>query len=447
MFVLDVTTPGQGRIAAHNRASSFRKRGFAKSNEVRTVSRTDDAGHPATAKSVGVPPHGPSSVDDHLDECRRLMKRAIHLAQQGRGRVEPNPMVGCVIARNDRLIGEGWHRRFAGPHAEIEALKACTGSPKGATAYVSLEPCCHVGKTPPCTDALIQAGIRRVVVALPDPRVHAGKNGVDLLRRAGIEVDIGTEATAAAELLAPYLTRACLHRPYVIAKWAQSLDGKLSTSSGDSRWISNESSRRFVHQVRARVDAILVGSRTVIADDPCLTARDVPLRRRAKRIVLDTHLRLPLGCRLVETAREIPTLIFTAAKCAESPKAKRLQARGVQVEPCRTKGGRISPKAVLSRLAQLEVTNLLVEGGPTILTTFFEAGVVDEAYVFTAPMLIGGRDAPSAIGGRGALTIARARRPLSMKSRRCGDDTLFVMRFTDPPLTRRERSRNLPKIR
>ncbi|MCH8241283.1 MAG: bifunctional diaminohydroxyphosphoribosylaminopyrimidine deaminase/5-amino-6-(5-phosphoribosylamino)uracil reductase RibD, partial [Planctomycetes bacterium] len=231
------------------------------------------------------------------------MKRAIHLAQQGRGRVEPNPMVGCVIARKDRVIGEGWHRRFAGPHAEIEALKVCTGSLRGATAYVSLEPCCHVGKTPPCTDALIQAGIRRVVVALRDPRVHAGKNGVDLLRRAGIEVDIGTEATAAAELLAPYLTRACLHRPYVIAKWAQSLDGKLSTSSGDSRWISNESSRRFVHQVRARVDAILVGSQTVIADDPCLTARDVPLRRRAKRIVLDTHLRLPLGCRLVETAR------------------------------------------------------------------------------------------------------------------------------------------------
>lgn len=402
------------------------------------MSRTDDAGRP---------PHGPPRVDDHLDECRRLMQRAIILAQRGRGRVEPNPMVGCVIARNDRLIGEGWHRRFAGPHAEIEALKACTGSPKGATAYVSLEPCCHVGKTPPCTDALIQAGIRRVVVALRDPQVHSGQNGVALLRRAGIEVDVGTEAIAAAELLAPYLTRACLHRPYVIAKWAQSLDGKLSTSSGDSRWISNESSRRFVHQVRARVDAILLGSQTAIADDPCLTARDVPLRRRAKRIVLDTHLRLPLACRLVETAREIPTLIFTAAERAKSPKANRLQARGVQVEPCRTKGGRISPRAVLSRLAQLEVTNLLVEGGPTILTTFFEEGVVDEAHVFTAPMLIGGRDAPSAIGGRGALTIARARRPLSVKSRRCGDDTLSVMRFTDPPLTRQASSRNLPKIR
>lgn len=411
------------------------------------MSRTDDAGHPATEKSVGVPPHGPSRVDDHLDDRRRLMQRAIILAPKGRGRVEPNPMVGCVIARNDRIIGEGWHRRFAGPHAEIEALTACRGSTKGATAYVSLEPCCHVGKTPPCTDALIQAGIRRVVVALRDPRIHSGKKGVDLLRRAGIKVDIGTEAGAAAEILAPYLTRACLHRPYVIAKWAQSLDGKLSTSSGDSRWISNESSRRLVHKVRARVDAILVGAQTVITDNPCLTARDVPLRRRAKRIVLDTNLRLPLGGRLVETAREIPTLVFTTAERAKSSKARRLQARGVQVEPCRTKGGRVSPRAVLSRLAQLEVTNLLVEGGPTILTTFFEAGLVDEAYVFTAPMLIGGGDAPSAIGGRGALTIARALRPLSVKSRRYGDDTLSVMRFTDPPLTRRGRSRNVPKSR
>jgi diaminohydroxyphosphoribosylaminopyrimidine deaminase/5-amino-6-(5-phosphoribosylamino)uracil reductase len=344
-------------------------------------------------------------------------------------------MVGCVIARNDRIIGEGWHRRFAGPHAEIEALTACKGSPKGATAYVSLEPCCHVGKTPPCTDALIQAGIHRVVVALRDPRAHSGENGVALLRRAGIKVDIGTEAGAAAEVLAPYLTRACLRRPFVMAKWAQSLDGKLSTISGDSRWISNESSRRFVHQIRARVDAILVGSQTAIIDDPCLTARDVPLRRRAKRIVLDTRLRLPLGCRLVETAREIPTLIFTSAERAKSPKGKRLQARGVQVEPCRTKGGRISPRAVLSRLAQLEVTNLLVEGGPTILTSFFEDDVVDEAHVFTSPMLIGGRDAPSVIGGRGAPTVSNALRPRLIKTRRCGDDTLSVMRFTDPPLT------------
>lgn len=410
------------------------------------MSRTDNAGRPATAKSVGLPPHGPPRMDGQLDECRRLMKRAINLAHKGRGWVEPNPMVGCVIVRKDRVIGEGWHRRFAGPHAEIEALKACTGNPKGATAYVSLEPCCHVGKTPPCTDALIQASIRRVVVALCDPRFPSGQNGIARLRRAGMKVDIGTEAMAAAELLAPYLTRACLHRPYVIAKWAQSLDGKLSTSSGDSRWISNESSRRFVHQVRARVDAILVGSRTAIADDPCLTARDVPLRRRAKRIVLDTHLRLPLRGRLVETAREIPTLIFTAAQYAESSKANRLQARGVHVEPCRTKGGRISPGAVLSRLAQLEVTNLLVEGGPTILTTFFEAGVVDEAHVFTSPMLIGGHDAPSAIGGRGVRAVSGALRPRLIKTRRCGDDTLSVMRFTDPPLTPDTSSRNDRKI-
>lgn len=354
-------------------------------------------------------------------------------------------MVGCVIAKNDRVMGEGWHRRFGESHAEVEALRACIGNPRGATAYVSLEPCCHVGKTPPCTDALIQAGISRVVIALRDPQRHTGRSGIEVLRRAGLQVEVGIESNSAAEVLASYLTRVCLRRPFVIAKWAQSLDGKLSTRSGNSRWISNETSRRLVHKLRARVDAILVGSQTVIVDDPRLTARNVPRQRRAKRIVLDTHLRLPLHCRLVETARKIPTLIFTAAESATSPKANRLRALGVQVEACRTRGDHVSLKMILSRLAQLDVTNLLVEGGPTILTALFEADLVDEAHVFTAPLLIGGRHTPSVIGGRGASAVSDARRPLSMKTRRCGHDRLYIMRFTDPPRTVQTISKARPK--
>ncbi|GAF88580.1 unnamed protein product, partial [marine sediment metagenome] len=210
---------------------------------------------------------------DPLDH--RMMARAIALARRGEGHVEPNPMVGCVIVRNRRSIGEGYHRRFGGPHAEIEALLACTRDPQGATVYVSLEPCCHHGKTPPCTDALIAARVARVVVAARDPNPVVRGRGIRRLRTAGIDVETGVLEGEAAEVLAPYATRVRLYRPFVIAKWAQSLDGKLATRTGHSQWISCEASRRRVHRLRARVDAILVGCGTVLADDPLLTARGV----------------------------------------------------------------------------------------------------------------------------------------------------------------------------
>ena len=360
------------------------------------------------------------------------MRRAISLARKGIGRVEPNPMVGCVITRGEKIIGEGYHRRFGGPHAEVEALRSCSSPPEGATVYVSLEPCSHYGKTPPCADALIAAKVARVVVGLRDPSPEVDGRGIRRLCRAGITVDSGVEQAAAAELIAPFLTRILRNRPYVIAKWAQSLDGKLATRTGHSQWISGEESRRLVHKLRARVDAVLVGSGTVKRDDPLLTARGVRVLRTARRAVLDGRLRTPNQCQLIDTANEIPTLVITGADSAASPKAQRLRNRGVEVVACRRRRGHLDLSAGLAKLAAMGVTNLLLEGGPTLLTAFIEARLVDEAYIFTAPKLIGGRDAPTAYGGTGAAQINDSPAIHLTQTRRLGDDVLHRLRLTDP---------------
>jgi diaminohydroxyphosphoribosylaminopyrimidine deaminase/5-amino-6-(5-phosphoribosylamino)uracil reductase len=359
-----------------------------------------------------------------------MMARAVALARKGEGRVEPNPMVGCVIVRDGRVIGEGYHRRFGGPHAEIEALRACKVSPRGATAYVSLEPCCHQGKTPPCTEALISARLSRVVVAVRDPNPAVQGRGIRRLRSAGIEVRTGVLEQEAAEVLAPFTTRVTLKRPYVIAKWAQSLDGKLATETGDSRWISCEASRRLVHRLRARVDAILVGSGTVLADDPLLTARGVRLRRQAIRVVLDGRLRLSNNCQLAVTAGAIPTLVLTTTARGATRKANSLRRRGVEVVSCRVRHGRLLLVDALRQLAKREMTNVLVEGGPTILTALLEGGLVDEAFVFTAPLLLGGHRAPGVLGRHGAKRLSAAVKPRSARTQTSGDDILHRMRFT-----------------
>ena len=369
----------------------------------------------------------PTEVD------RQHMCRALALARRAEGRVEPNPMVGCVIARGARVLGEGCHRCFGGPHAEVEALRACTENPRGATVYVTLEPCNHHGKTPPCTEALIAARVGRVQAAVRDPNPALRGNGAARLRRAGIPVEFGLEAQAACRLLAPYLTSIHLPRPYVIAKWAQSLDGKLATRTGDSRWISGEASRRRVHKLRARVDAILVGAETARRDDPQLTARGVPLRRRAVRVVLDGKLRLSLRAQLVRTAREVPTWVFTSSGAARSAKARQLTGRGVEVIPVKARGDRLVLLEVLKKLHRRAVTNLMVEGGAGVLSSFFTAGLIDEALVFVAPMLIGGADAPAVLAADGVRDIAAALRPASCKTSRSGSDTLWHLRWDHLP--------------
>jgi len=365
-----------------------------------------------------------------------MMRRALTLAKKGEGRVESNPMVGCVIVRDGRIIGEGYHRRFGGPHAEIEALRSCTRNPRGATVSVSLEPCCHHGKTPPCTDALIQAGVARVVIPLRDPNAEVNGGGLRRLRAAGIKVTTGVLAAEAAEVLASFLIRIRLGRPYVIAKWAQSFDGQLITPPGESKWISCETSRRTVHRLRARVDAILVGIGTVLADDPLLTARGVPLRRKAVRVVLDTKLRIPVRAKVVASAKTTPTLVLTTPQALNTPKAQQLARKGVELVACKTRSGRLVLGDCLSRLAERGVTNLLVEGGPRVLGAMFHADLLDEAWAFVAPRLIGGKPPPPPKEmGHTAFCLAKVvahQDSRAMTVQRSGDDLLFRLRLTDP---------------
>jgi diaminohydroxyphosphoribosylaminopyrimidine deaminase/5-amino-6-(5-phosphoribosylamino)uracil reductase len=369
----------------------------------------------------------PLAANVELD--RRMMRRALALAKRGRGYVEPNPMVGCVIVRNGRIIGEGYHRRFGGPHAEVQALRACAANPRGATAYVTLEPCSHFGKTPPCLDALVEAGVARVVTPLCDPNPLVNGSGVRGLRRAGIEVEVGLLADEAAELLAPFLTRVRLGRPYVIAKWAESADGLLVTPPGQSKWISCEKSRRWVHRLRARVDAIMVGAGTLTADDPMLTARDVPIRRCAMRIVVDGRLRIPETCRLVKTADQFATVVFTTRRAAQSAKAGRLQGCGVEVVACRSRGDCIVLSDMLASPILHDVTNLLLEGGPTLLRAFFAAGVVDEADVFVAPRAIAASGSPNRRCSASMRHTVSTPTPTRVRRQRCGDDLLLLVQF------------------
>lgn len=349
-------------------------------------------------------------------------------------------MVGCVIARRERIVGEGYHRRFGGPHAEVEAFRRCEGSSRGATIVVTLEPCTVFGKTPPCVDAVIASGVSRVVVGARDPNPAVDGRGVARLREAGIEVTEGVLGDEAAELIAPFATRMRSRRPYVIAKWAQSLDGKLATSRGDSKWISSEASRRMVHKLRARVDAVVVGSGTVLRDDPLLTARDVPVRRKALRAVLDRRLRIKEKCQIVDTASIAPTSVFTSKSLAQSAKADRLRGHGVEVVGLDGAAAGTFIRGFLKALYARKATNVLVEGGPTILTAFFAARCVDEAWVFTAPRLIGGENAPSAILGGGAVRVDGAIVPRVIEVRRVGDDVFHRLRVTHESGPRRSAS-------
>jgi diaminohydroxyphosphoribosylaminopyrimidine deaminase/5-amino-6-(5-phosphoribosylamino)uracil reductase len=324
------------------------------------------------------------------------MERAIALAERGRGHVEPNPLVGAVVVRDGRLVGEGWHQRYGQAHAEVNALAAAGEAARGATLYVTLEPCCHFGKTPPCTDAVIQAGISRVVAAMSDPFPQVAGRGAELLRAAGVAVAVGLCEAEARRLNAPYLKLLATGRPYVHVKWAMTLDGKIATRTGDSKWISNKASRHWVHELRGRMDAIVVGVGTLLADDPLLTARP-PGPRTAVRVVLDHHGRMPTTSQLARTARETPTWIVTAGEPA--PQLRALDCE-VHTLP--------DVRALLDELGRRRMTNILVEGGAGVLGSFLDVREIDEVHVFIAPRLAGGKDAKTPIGGIGVEKIADA---------------------------------------
>lgn len=322
------------------------------------------------------------------------MQRALELAERGRGLVEPNPLVGAVVVRDGVVVGEGWHEKFGGPHAEVHALAAAGDRARGGDLFITLEPCCHTGKTPPCTDAIIQAGIRRVVAAMQDPFPRVAGGGFAALRTAGILVESGLMQVSARTLNAPYLTLVNHARPYVHAKWAMTLDGKIATRTGQSKWISGEESRRIVHQLRGRMDAIIIGSGTLRADDPLLTARP-PGPRTPCRVVLTRSGLMPDDGQMLSTARDIPVLI---AGPAQSPSRERWTAAGAEWLVADT------IEKVLAEFGRRRWTNVLVEGGSAILGAFRDAGLIDEVHAFIAPVLIGGP--ASAFTGFGAETIA-----------------------------------------
>lgn len=363
----------------------------------------------------------PSQVGDverQIDEWH--MRRALELAASGRGRVEPNPLVGCVVARGAEIVGEGFHRRYGGPHAEIEALELAGARAAGATLYVTLEPCCHFGKTPPCTRAVVAAGVRRVVAAMSDPFPPVAGGGVAELRAAGIDVELGLLAADARRLNAPYLHLLERKRPWVIGKWAMTLDGKLATSTGDSRWISGEAARRAVHELRGRVDAVVVGAGTARADDPLLTARPAG-PRIAARIVVDDRASLRVDSQLVRTVGAGPVVVAAAAD-APSAAVERLRSAGCEVltldAPTRTE--RLGQ--LLDELGRRRFTNVLVEGGGALLGALFDSRLLDEVHVFVAAKLVGGAAAQTPLAAQGLPTMAAALALDRPQWRAVGDD-------------------------
>lgn len=348
------------------------------------------------------------------------MRRALELAAQGQGCVEPNPMVGCVVARGAEIIGEGWHRAFGGDHAEVEALRIAGDRAHGATMYVTLEPCCHQGKTPPCTRAIVEAGIGRVVIAISDPFPQVAGGGVAELVSAGVDIQLGLMQDEASQLNAPYLKLIETGRPWTIAKWAMTLDGKIATRTGDSQWISNEDSRSIVQGLRARVDAIMVGRVTAVTDDPLLVARPAG-PRTALRVVLDTRGSLPSDGQLARTARQTPVLVAVGSEAPQSDR-DRLTAAGCEVLVCDGPDHAARLDAVLDELGRRRLTNLLVEGGGRLLGGLLDAGMIDEVHVFIAPKLVGGAEAAGPIAGMGVERISQALSLCEAEVRRLGDD-------------------------
>lgn len=361
-----------------------------------------------------------------MDSYQSLMREAIELAERGRGFVEPNPLVGCLICQDGKVIGRGWHQKFGGPHAEVHALESCQQSPQGATAVVTLEPCCHHGKTPPCADALIAAGIRKVVVGLRDPHPLVDGGGLLKLQQAGIEVESGCLAAEVALQNAGFLKRIRTGKPWVIAKYAMTLDGNLATLAGDSKWISNEKCRGRVHQLRSRVDGIIVGARTVDRDDPLLTARPLDPAaagpRQPTRIVLNSDASISPDSQLVQTCHEVPSVLVADPRIAAEQRIDVLRELGVEILLVEQGyGDRL--ETLLTELARREMTNVIVEGGSVLLGEFLEANQIDELQIYLAPKLLGKGRQPFAAPE--VSTIANGK-PFELLAVEQLDDNLFV---------------------
>ncbi|MBO8483816.1 MAG: bifunctional diaminohydroxyphosphoribosylaminopyrimidine deaminase/5-amino-6-(5-phosphoribosylamino)uracil reductase RibD [Bacteroidetes bacterium] len=334
------------------------------------------------------------------DEDIHYMKMAVSLAGKGAGHVSPNPMVGAVIVKDDRVISRGWHKVFGGLHAETDALASCAESPAGATMYVTLEPCCHYGKQPPCTSAIIKAGISRVVVGMTDPNPLVGGKGISILREHGIEVCTGLlekEIRYQNRIFLKYITQ---RRPWTVLKWAMTLDGRIAAASGDSRWVSCEESRYYVHTLRGRYMGIMAGIGTVLADNPMLNCRTDGMRQPV-RIIVDSHASLPEDSAIVRTAGEYRTVLAHTADAMQEG-LEPLRGCGIDTVECAaTENGMVNLDDLMSRLGAMGIDSVLVEGGAELDWSLVSAGLADEHYIFVAPKIIGGKAAKGPVGGNG----------------------------------------------
>jgi diaminohydroxyphosphoribosylaminopyrimidine deaminase/5-amino-6-(5-phosphoribosylamino)uracil reductase len=358
------------------------------------------------------------SADDHA-----LMARALALAERGRDTATPNPNVGCVLAKAGRVIGEGWHARAGGPHAEAAALAACRESPEGATAYVTLEPCSHHGRTPPCADALVAAKVARVVAALEDPNPLVSGNGFARLRDAGIRVDTGLLAAQARETHLGFVSRMSRGRPWLRIKSAASLDGRIALANGESQWITGEAARRDVHALRARSCAMLTGIGTVLRDDPELTVRHVPCERQPRRVVIDSRLDMPLTARILSGE---PPLVLTVS--GDLGRRAALEARGAEVVVVPAEGAKTDLAAVARLLAERGFNEVTVETGAKLNGSLLRAGVVDEIVLYLAPLVLG--DAAQGLFALGELQeLGEALRPSIVDVRSVGADLRITARL------------------
>ncbi len=355
-------------------------------------------------------------------EDEQWMRRALRLAEKGRGRTSPNPMVGAILVKDSKVVGEGYHAKAGEAHAEIVALQQAASRALGATLYLNLEPCAHFGKTPPCAPRVVEEGVKRVVIGMEDPNPLVKGKGIEILRKAGLDVDVGILEKECRRLNEAFCKYILQKTPFVVLKVAATLDGKIATRNGDSKWISGEASRRIVHRLRNQVDAILVGIGTVLRDNPLLTTR---IRRGTDpyRIVLDSRLRIPEGAKVIGTSPS--KAIIATTELAPREKIEELEKRGVRILIVDTKEGRVDLKSCLSKLGEMGIASLLVEGGSHVNGSFLDEGLIDKLILFLSPKIIGDQQAPGIFSGRGVSTLQEAVALREIKVKKVGEDILL----------------------
>ncbi len=350
------------------------------------------------------------------------MREALRLARHGQGRTHPNPTVGAVVVRDGVVVGRGFHRGPATPHAEVQALRDAGARARGASLYVTLEPCRHTGRTPPCTEAIRGSGVTRVTAAIPDPNPKAG-GGADVLKEYGIPTDVGDGAAEALEMNLPFFSWVVRRRPWITMKGAASVDGRVATRTGESRYLTGDQARRHVHRRRSRVDAIIIGSGTALADDPSLNVRGLSRTRDPVRVVLDSRGRMRATARMLQTGSRAPTLVYTADETPVSFERSLYQA-GAEVVRVKTSGGHVDLREVVADLGERGLLSLVVEGGPTIHGAFLEAGLYDALQLYWAPLLLGGEGLPLVVGAP-LDALADAWRLTRPRVRSLGSDVLY----------------------